>query len=117
VLKGRWVAQFLSALPLAVISLGAFVAVMPYSPRWLMSKGREEEAEGVLVRIYGRGSPVVAGEMEAIRRVIAEQGGPAAGTAGTVTPPPPAFPSSSSPTSCGVWPLASWGPSCSSGWA
>jgi len=69
VLKGNWVAQFLAATPLSVLSLLAFVFVMPYSPRWLMSKGRQEEALRVLEGIYGKDSPIANGEMESCREV------------------------------------------------
>lgn len=53
VLTPAWRTQFVAATPLAVVLLGAFIFVTPYSPRWLMSQGREDEARTVLLRIRG----------------------------------------------------------------
>ena len=72
VFKGKWVAQFVTATPLAAILLAAFIFITPYSPRWLMSKGREEEARIVLRRIRGTATEaVVEEELNGIRESCA----------------------------------------------
>ncbi|GAB1199985.1 hypothetical protein APSETT444_009345 [Aspergillus pseudonomiae] len=48
--QAAWRIPFaLQCLPSAILAIGTFF--LPYSPRWLMNKGREEEAKQVLVRL------------------------------------------------------------------
>ncbi|OGM48160.1 hypothetical protein ABOM_002883 [Aspergillus bombycis] len=48
--QAAWRIPFaLQCLPSAILAVGTFF--LPYSPRWLMNKGREEEAKQVLVRL------------------------------------------------------------------
>ena len=54
-LSPRWRLMFVAATPLAAVLLLCFTFVTPFSPRWLMTKGREAEARAVLRRIRGGG--------------------------------------------------------------
>jgi sugar porter (SP) family MFS transporter len=66
----RWMLG-LGAVPGLALALGmAFLA--PYSPRWLVEKGRDQEAEAVLERTRAQGG--VGEELEQIREVAQEQG-------------------------------------------
>lgn len=66
----RW--MFASA---AVPSLGFLLTLIliPESPRWLMQKGREKEAQHFLAQIVG--SEAATGEVNAIRAAISEETG------------------------------------------
>ena len=55
----QWRLMFVAGLPLAALLLLAFIFVTPYSPRWLMTKGREREARAVLNAL--RGGTIVSG--------------------------------------------------------
>jgi sugar porter (SP) family MFS transporter len=47
----NWRLMLGSGLPIAAVLLLAFVFVTPFSPRWLVTKGRVDEARAVLLRI------------------------------------------------------------------
>jgi MFS family permease len=66
----RW--MMACGLPVAGLLLLAFIIVTPYSPRWLMTKGREEEARAVLTSIRGvdDGGDAVEAELAAIAETI-----------------------------------------------
>ena len=49
----QWRLMFIAGLPLAGLLLLSFVFITPFSPRWLMTKGREDEARTVLRNIRG----------------------------------------------------------------
>jgi sugar porter (SP) family MFS transporter len=71
VLTPSWRPQFYCATPLAVVLLLAFTFVTPYSPRWLMTKGRKDEARAVLRNI--RGNDAAADEeLDAIEKTCAD---------------------------------------------
>ena len=61
----------LGAVPGVALAVG--MILMPHSPRWLMERGRDDEARAVLERVHRRGEDI-DGEMDDIRRVVAEEG-------------------------------------------
>lgn len=65
---GDWRGMFSGALVPAVI-LFAGMYFLPETPRWLLARGRDEEARAVLVSAHGSAADVAA-EVEAIREVI-----------------------------------------------
>ena len=66
----RWMLG-LGALPGVALVVG--MVLMPHSPRWLMERGRDDEARAVLERVHRREQDV-DNEMDDIRRVVAEKG-------------------------------------------
>jgi MFS transporter, SP family, xylose:H+ symportor len=66
-----WRQMFWSELIPALLFLGLLFFV-PKSPRWLMIKGREEEAENILVRIHGE--EIATKEIEEIKESIQKEG-------------------------------------------
>lgn len=57
--------------PALILFVGAFF--LPYSPRWLMNKGREDEALDVLAALHGKGDknhPGVIQEFQEIREQV-----------------------------------------------
>ncbi len=50
--SANWRAMFLVGVIPSAILLGGMI-LMPYSPRWLLSKGRVQEARGVLQKVRG----------------------------------------------------------------
>jgi len=69
-LTPKWRIEFIAGVPLAGILLLAFIFITPYSPRWLMTKDREEEAREILIRIRGGDVAVAEAELESIRTAI-----------------------------------------------
>jgi sugar porter (SP) family MFS transporter len=65
----RWMLG-LGAVPGVALAVG--MMLMPYSPRWLAERGREEEARAVLERTHR--SEDVDEELEEIKRVASEEG-------------------------------------------
>jgi sugar porter (SP) family MFS transporter len=65
----RWMLG-LGAVPGVALAVG--MALMPYSPRWLVERGREEEARAVLERTHR--AEDVDEELEDIKRVASEEG-------------------------------------------
>lgn len=64
--------QALPAVPLVLLTF-----LLPESPRWLMIKGRNEEALHTLARLHARGNihdPVVVGEYTTIKALLEEDG-------------------------------------------
>jgi len=66
----RWMLG-LGAIPGLALAVG--MVLMPHSPRWLMERGRDDEARAVLERVHRR-SEGIEGEMDDIRHVVAEEG-------------------------------------------
>ena len=80
VVPAQWRVQLICAAPLAVVLCGVFLFAMPFSPRWLMTKGREEEARAVLERLRAGEAPAaIAAELDGIREACASMGGAGAG--------------------------------------
>ena len=76
----RW--QLVCATPLAALLCAVFWFLMPFSPRWLMTKGREDEARAVLQRLRaGEGDAAVEAELDGIRAACATMSGAGAGAA------------------------------------
>ena len=69
-LTPRWRWELVAGVPIALAALLAFLFVTPYSPRWLMSRGRDDEARAVLLRIRGGRAGEVDEEMLAIGAAI-----------------------------------------------
>ena len=65
----RW--ELVAGLPIAVTVLLCFLFVTPFSPRWLLAKGRVDEARAVLMRIRGGRVAEVEAEIAAIEAAIA----------------------------------------------
>lgn len=70
VLSPSWRIEFVAGVPLASILLLCFIFITPYSPRWLMAKGREEEARKVLMRIRGDNVEAVEAEISGIAKAL-----------------------------------------------
>ncbi len=66
----RWMLG-LGAIPGAALALG--MVWMPHSPRWLMERGRDDEARAVLAKVHRR-SEGIEKEIADIRRIVAEEG-------------------------------------------
>jgi sugar porter (SP) family MFS transporter len=66
----RWMLG-LGAVPGVALAVG--MILMPHSPRWLMERGRDDEARAVLERVHRR-SEDIDSEMDDIRHVVAEEG-------------------------------------------
>jgi MFS family permease len=67
----EWRVMFLMGAILPVVMLLLVWTVMPESPRWLVGKGREEEAKSILQRVYPNGfdiDSVVQDIKEALER-------------------------------------------------
>ena len=71
VLTPYWRWELSAGVPMAVAVLLCFIFVTPFSPRWLMSRGRADEARAVLMRIRGGRADEVDAEMAAIEAAIA----------------------------------------------
>ena len=83
VLSPSWRVEFAAAAPLAVLLVLAFTFVTPFSPRWLMAKGREDEARAVLMRLRDGDGAAVEKELtemreaaDAARAAVAAGGSP-----------------------------------------
>jgi sugar porter (SP) family MFS transporter len=70
--SANWRWMFASAAVPSAFFLVTLLSV-PESPRWLVQKGRETEAELILSRIKGRDA--AQAEIQAIRAAVAEEGG------------------------------------------
>lgn len=72
--NGEWmwrIPSIIQAVPSALCIM--FLAFIPESPRWLVSKGREEEAFEILVKYHGNGDPndlLVLAEFQEIKDTL-----------------------------------------------
>jgi sugar porter (SP) family MFS transporter len=66
----RWMLG-LGAIPGVALAVG--MILMPHSPRWLMERGRDDEARAVLKRVHRRAEGIDE-EMNDIRQVVAKEG-------------------------------------------
>ena len=73
-LSPNWRWELASGAPIALATLLAFIFVTPYSPRWLMTRGRDDEARAVLLRLRGGRQREVAVEMALIAEAVAAGG-------------------------------------------
>ena len=78
-LGSQWRIMLCAGAPLAILLFLSFIFITPFSPRWLMSKGRVDEARKVLTVIRGAGfsksgdnSAAVDGEIDEIEATLAE---------------------------------------------
>lgn len=71
VLSPSWQWQFFAGIPLAAMLFAAFLFVTPYSPRWLVTKGRVEEARRVLLGLRGD-EGLAESELATIEHTVAE---------------------------------------------
>lgn len=70
VLSPNWRLEFIMGAPLSALLLLMFLFVTPYSPRWLMTKNREDEARTVLMQLRGGDVDVVEAEIDGMRSAI-----------------------------------------------
>lgn len=71
----QWQTPILCQIPLGVL-LGAGIWMFPESPRWLMTRGREEAARRSFARFYGKpaDSPEITAQVnDVLRHIEAEQ--------------------------------------------
>jgi len=66
-LSPSWRVEFVAATPLAVVLIAAFAFITPFSPRWLMTKGREGEARAILLRLRDGDAAAVEEELRGMR--------------------------------------------------
>lgn len=67
-----WRGMFGTEIPIALLFL-TLLFFSPKSPRWLVSKGRKEEAFGIMTRISGKEEAHL--QMEELNKMVAEESG------------------------------------------
>lgn len=66
-LSPSWRFEFAAATPLAAVLVASFALITPFSPRWLMTKGREGEARAILMRLRRGETAAVEEELRQMR--------------------------------------------------
>lgn len=69
----EWRVMFLTGAILPIVMIILVKTVMPESPRWLVDKGRDDEAKVILEQVYPPGKDISSGFRVLVDVVCTEQ--------------------------------------------